>query len=250
MRYAIRLCYLGSNYCGWQKQPNAKTVQESIEMAFSTVLRLPIDLVASGRTDAGVHASMQVAHFDFEGELSVSLFSKVNRLLSFDIALKEFAKVSDDFHARFNATKRAYIYKIHQTKNPYINGQSYYFRNDIDLEKMNLAANYLLGKQDFESFSKVKTDVNTFFCEIFEAKFVKNKDQIEFHICANRFLRGMVRAVVGSLLQVGIGKEKPEWLQEVIVKKDRSAAGRNVAPEGLFLCDIVYTEKINWQKIN
>jgi tRNA pseudouridine38-40 synthase len=251
MRYAIDLSYLGTNYHGWQKQPNAKSVQECIETAFFTVLRSTIDLVASGRTDAGVHAYQQLAHFDFDSVISPAQFSKVNKFLNKDIALHQFSLVHDDFHARFDAISRSYIYHIHQTKNPFVDGKSYFFRQGLDLEKMNLEAKYLLGKQDFESFSKVKTEVNNFFCDINEAYFVqKTADTIEFHVSANRFLRGMVRALVGTLLEVGLGNEEPTWIKKVIEKKDRSAAGRNVGAEGLFLSKIKYKDSFNWQKIH
>jgi tRNA pseudouridine38-40 synthase len=249
MRYAIDLSYLGTNYHGWQSQPNAISVQETIENALSTILRNKIEIVGSGRTDAGVHASKQVLHFDFEETVSEELISKVNRFLPYDISLNYFAIVQEDFHARFDPTSRAYNYYIHQNKNPFLNGQSFYFRQEIDLEKMNEACAYLLGKQDFESFSKVKTDVSTFFCEIFEAKFIQEDSQIVFYVKANRFLRGMVRALVGTLLEVGLGNQNPEWIKNVIESKNRNAAGRNVAPEGLFLCEVNYDKQIDWKKI-
>lgn len=250
MRYVLDIAYLGTNYHGWQIQPNSKTVQEILQNALSTVLREKIDVVASGRTDTGVHSSQQIVHFDYEKELEAKLLSKVNKLLPYDVSINAFAEVEADFHARFDASKRAYVYTIRTTKNPFFNGQSYFFRNDVSIEKMNEACGFLLGKHDFESFSKVRTEVNTFLCEIFEIYFVQKKDRIEFHVCANRFLRGMVRALVGTMLEVGLERQSPSWVKDVLEKKDRCLAGRNVPPEGLFLCSVQYDKPINWQKIS
>lgn len=250
MRYALDLSYLGTNYHGWQIQPNSKSVQETLQNALSTVLRTTIEVVASGRTDTGVHASQQVVHFDYENELTVQLLNKVNKLLPFDVSINRFAEVDSEFHARFDASMRSYIYKIHQRKNPYVNGQSYYFRPQVDLEKLNKACSYLVGRQDFESFSKVRTEVNNFNCDMSEAYFIQKEDGLEFHVTANRFLRGMVRALVGTLLEVGIGKKEPEWIKDILVSKDRCEAGRNVAPEGLFLCKVEYTKAFNWVEVN
>ncbi len=250
MRYAIDLCYLGTKYHGWQIQPNSVTVQETLEHALSLVLRQNISVTASGRTDAGVHASQQIIHFDSIHQVTNKEISKVNRVLPIDISILHFAEVADDFHARFDATERAYVYHIHQHKNPYVIGQSYFFPKTLDINIMNQACSYLVGNQDFESFSKVKTVVNTFECHIKSAYFSVEGSRIEFHVTANRFLRGMVRALVGTLLEVGLGNKPPVWIKEIIVQKDRCKAGRNVLPDGLFLCSVKYGNDIDWQKIS
>jgi len=249
MRYALDVSYLGTNYHGWQIQPNSVSVQEVLQKSISTVLREEIAVVASGRTDTGVHGKQQVVHFDSEQGIALKLISKVNSLLPKDIVINAFAVVKEDFHARFHAEKRSYIYKMLQRKNPFYDGQAYYMRQKFDMKAMNEGCQYLLGQQSFQSFSKVRTEVHTFNCELFRAEWVKNGDVYEFHVTANRFLRGMVRALVGSLLEVGFGNEKPSWIKEVLEQKDRTAAGRNVPPEGLFLSEISYDRVICWQEI-
>ena len=250
MRYAVRLSYLGTEYHGWQKQPNAITVQQEIENALSIVTRQNIEIVGSGRTDAGVHSYDQLMHFDSEYALPEELFKKANRILPKDIALIQFSEVAEDFHARFLADSRSYIYTLSPTKNPFKINQTYFFHYKLDLDLLNEASKFLVGKHDFKSFSKVKTDVNTYFCTITEAYWKLEQGNMCFHVSANRFLRGMVRALVGTLLEVGLGKQKPSWIKEVIESQDRSKAGRNVPPDGLVLSEVSYPVEFNWRKIN
>lgn len=249
MRYALHLSYLGTSYAGWQKQPNALTVQEVLEKAISTVKREDVTVLASGRTDAGVHAATQIVHLDTDVEITQKEFSKINRLLPEDISLNRTALVDEDFHARFTATYRSYIYTISVRKTPFNAGQAYFFSYPLDLKLLNEASSYLLGKQNFKSFSKVKTVVNNFNCEITQAEWKLHGTQLCFYVSANRFLRGMVRALVGTLLEVGQERQTPEWIKEVIEAEDRSAAGRNVPPEGLSLTEVAYPLEFNWIEI-
>ena len=245
MRYFIEISYRGTNYCGWQKQNNARTVQEEIEKAISTILKTDIKITASGRTDAGVHASQQFAHFDTTSVIdSENLSYRLNAFLSRDIAIRNIFKVKKDAHARFDAQERSYEYHVHTKKNPFQNGVSNFYKTNVDIETMNKACSYLLGKQDFECFSKVKTDVNNFFCDIKSCKWEQEGDLYVFKITANRFLRNMVRAIVGTLLEIGENKYKPENIVEIIKSRSRQNAGRSVSAEGLFLCKVVYPNNI------
>ena len=250
MRYALKVSYLGTAYHGWQKQPNAKTVQETLEQSLSIILQDKIEVLASGRTDTGVHSSDQVVHFDTEKEVTQKNLYKVNKHLPVDIAIQKYACTDEEFHARFSAGKRSYIYTIDTKKNPFSGGQSYQFSSALNIEKLNTASSYLVGRQDFRSFSKVKTEVSNFYCEITHAEWKLHGTQLCFYISANRFLRGMVRALVGTLLEVGLEKQSPEWIKEVIESQDRSVAGRNVPPEGLSLCKVEYPDHLNWLEIN
>lgn len=249
MRYALDVSYLGTNYHGWQIQPNSVTVQEVLQKALFTVLREEVSVVASGRTDTGVHGKQQVLHFDSERLFLAKEIGRVNKLLPSDVSINAFALVEDDFHARFDAVKRSYIYKINTKKNPFSLGQSYYFRQPFDISLMNEACPFLLGKKSFEAFSKVRTEVHTFDCELYRAEWVMNDGVYEFHVSANRFLRGMVRALVGTLLEVGFGNQEPAWIKEVLKSKDRGTAGRNVLPEGLFLSEVIYEKPIHWEEL-
>ncbi|WP_340152839.1 tRNA pseudouridine(38-40) synthase TruA [uncultured Marivirga sp.] len=245
MRYFFTIAYKGTNYHGWQKQPNAMGVQQKIEEVFSTILNQPIDILGSGRTDSGVHATAQVFHVDFHVALEAEqLLFKANKMLPHDVALKHVRKVQEEAHARFDAESRAYQYHIVTSKNPFAVDQAYIFARQLNVDMMNLASEKLLNHQDFESFSKVKTDVYTFNCDIFEAYWKQEKESLVFHIKANRFLRGMVRALVGTLLDVGQNKLSIEDFENIIEAKDRKKAGRSVPPEGLFLTQVNYPEEI------
>lgn len=244
MRYFLYLSYNGTRYHGWQKQPKSISVQEVLEEKLSIVLRKPIELVGSGRTDSGVHAKLQVAHFNFDEALNLNdCIYKFNKILPPDIAIHNLVKVKEEAHARFDALSRSYEYYIDLLKNPFRTGLSYHYTNTLDVAAMNEAAKHLLGKQDFESFSKVKTDVHTFNCDIFEARWEKDNDQLIFYVSANRFLRGMVRALVGTLLDVGTGKISSADFKQIIAAKDRTKAGRAVPPHGLYLTDIIYPKE-------
>ncbi|WNB17908.1 tRNA pseudouridine(38-40) synthase TruA [Marivirga arenosa] len=245
MRYFFTIAYKGTNYHGWQKQPNAMGVQQKVEEVFSKILNKESEIVGSGRTDSGVHATDQIFHFDFEENIAADqLLYKANKMLPKDVALMDVRAVKPEAHARFDAESRAYEYHITRHKNPFAIDQTYHFVHPLDLDKMNEAAKLLLQHQDFESFSKVKTDVFTFNCDIFEAFWKQEVDSLVFHIKANRFLRGMVRAIVGTLLDVGEGKIDIDRFNQIIESKDRKAAGRAVPPHGLYLTKVLYPNNI------
>ena len=245
MRYFLDLSYDGTNYHGWQEQDNAITVQEVVNEALSTILRGTIKCVGSGRTDAGVHASQQIVHVDLKDPVDTDhLAHKLNAFLPKDIAVNSIKMVSDNVHARFDAVTRMYYYHIHTTKDPFKEGKSYFFNRSLDTGLINEACQLLLEWRDYESFSRVKTEVNHFDCEVFEASWTSDEKSHVFKIRANRFLRGMVRALVGTLLDVG---EKKLSLQEfalVLERRDRKAAGRAAPPQGLFLSAVEYPANI------
>lgn len=244
-RYFLQLSYKGTSYHGWQIQPNAHTVQAEIQQGLSTILRKKVDIMGSGRTDTGVHARVQVAHFDFEEQLDTDqIVHKLNGILPIDISINACAAVKPEAHTRFDAIERSYHYFINQRKSPFLADESYYFSYNLDIELMNAAAKELLGEQDFESFSKVKTEVNNFICNISKAEWFMQNDQLVFHVRANRFLRGMVRALVGTLIQVGQKKLTIEEFKTVIKNKNRESAGRAVPPHGLFLTEVKYPQEI------
>lgn len=245
MRYFFTIAYRGTHYHGWQKQPNAIAVQEKVEQVFSTILNQPIDIVGSGRTDSGVHASGQVFHVDIGNEIDgAQMLHKANKMLPKDVALTNVKTVRKDAHARFAAVSRSYQYKIVKTKNPFAFDQYFLFGNELDVPKMNEAAKILMDHTDFESFCKVKTDVFTFNCEIYRAEWKQEGEILVFYISANRFLRGMVRAIVGTLLDVGQSRLSIDDFEKIIIAKDRTEAGRAVPPEGLFLTEVKYPEEI------
>ncbi len=241
MRYKIDVAYKGTNFHGWQIQPNAITVQGELNKAISVFLRIPIETLGSGRTDAGVHARQQIVHFNSKKEIDTRRFLLgVNSILPNDIAIKNIEKTDDNFHARFHATERAYRYYIHRYKNPFGENQCYVFPKELNIEKMNEAAQCLFNHTDFESFSKIHTDVYTFNCTIMAAEWTKTKEGYVFYIKANRFLRGMVRAIVGTLLKVGLEKMNKEEFNDVILAKNRHKAGASAPADGLFLEEVKY----------
>jgi tRNA pseudouridine38-40 synthase len=241
LRYFIELAYKGTNYHGWQNQPDVSSVQETLEKALSTLLRTPIEIVGAGRTDAGVHAKQMFAHFDCEIEFDrLNLVHKLNSFLPKDIAIFQIQKVHDDAHARFDATKRTYEYHIHTFKNAFESDDSWYYGLPLHVDKMNEACQILSEHTDFECFSKVNTDVNTFNCKIYDAHWQKNNDKLVFTISADRFLRNMVRAIVGTMINIGLEKITLEDLTEIIESKDRNKAGFSVPAHGLFLTKVEY----------
>ena len=241
MRYFIELSYKGTNYHGWQIQPDASSVQEEITKALATILQEKILLVGAGRTDAGVHASQMFAHVDTVKKLSNNYVHKLNAILPNDIVIKSIKEVSDETHARFDAVSRTYEYKILLGRDPFLLETTWQLhQKNLQIEKMNQAANLLFKYEDFESFSKVKTDVNTFNCTIMKAVWTLEDKHLIFHIKANRFLRNMVRAVVGTLLEVGLGKKTVEDFRKIIESKKRSEAGLSVPAKGLFLTEVCY----------
>ncbi len=243
MRYFIELAYFGKNYHGWQIQPNAISVQEKVEECLQRLFQRKIEIVGAGRTDAGVHAKQIFAHFDLTQEIEPkTLQYKLNGILPQDIAVKQILQVRPGAHARFDAVKRSYEYHIITQKNPFLNDYAYYLKNKPDLDKMNRAAEILKTYTNFKCFSKSRTDVKTYNC-IIETAFWEEKDNLlVFHISADRFLRNMVRAIVGSLLEIGLGKAKIEKMHEIIKSKDRGKAGTSVPAHGLYLTKVEYPE--------
>ncbi len=245
-RYFIELAYNGSRFHGWQIQPNAETVQECLEKALSTICRETIAVTGAGRTDTGVHASYFIAHFDSENtSLDHPDFAyKLNSFLNNDIVVFKLVKVGVDAHARFNATSRTYHYYINLQKDPFAQESSWYLRRKLDVDKMNDACAVLFDYLDFTSFSKLHTDVKTNNCKIYHAKWKQQNNRLIFTIKADRFLRNMVRAIVGTMIEIGLGKLSVDELREIIESKDRSAAGASAPPQGLFLANIAYPEEV------
>jgi len=243
-RFFLEIAYDGTAYHGWQTQPNAIAVQEKLDAALHTFLREEIVTVGAGRTDTGVHAKQLFVHFDSTNKRLLSdpkrCIHSLNALLPFDIAIQKIIPVADEAHARFDATERAYEYHIHFFKDPFLINKSWLLRDIPDIEKMNLAAQKLLGTQDFECFSKSNTQVFTNICTITEARWVQDGDQLIFHIRANRFLRNMVRAIVGTLLEIGIKGAPITFIDEVLASKSRSQAGTSVPAHGLYLTEVAY----------
>jgi len=245
MRYFFEISYNGTNYHGWQNQANAIGVQQIVEEGMTKIFREEISIVGSGRTDTGVHCIQQFFHADVEQKFDAETWIiKLNSLLPRDIAIRSVFPVAPEAHARFDAIERSYEYKITRVKDPLLTGYAYYFFRDLNLKTMNEAAALLVGTHDFKSFSKVKTDVNHFLCDLKKAHWNQKDHLLVFNITANRFLRGMVRAIVGSLLDVGSGKTSVKDFQKIIDKQDRKNAGMNVPPEGLYLTSVKYPKKI------
>jgi tRNA pseudouridine38-40 synthase len=246
MRYFLEFSYKGTAYNGWQKQNNALGVQQVLEEALAKVLRMPIELTGSSRTDTGVHAEQQFAHFDLQDAIEDHelLIYKLNGLIPRDIAVKRIISVPDDINSRFAATHRRYEYRITKRKNPFLIDKAFLLRAELDIDAMNDAATLLLKYNDFESFSKIHTNVNNFRCTITQAVWKDSEDLLVFHIQANRFLRGMVRALVGTLLDVGKGKKTIADFEQIILSKNRKEAGVQAPAEGLFLVEVGYPQSL------
>ena len=244
-RYFIYLAYDGTNYHGWQIQPNGISVQECLMKALSTFLRREIEVIGAGRTDAGVHASLMVAHFDSDELLdTTSVTDKLNRLLPPDISIYRVCRVRPDTHARFDATARTYKYYVTTSKYPFNRQYRWRLYNQLNYERMNEAARILFEYNDFTSFSKLHTDVKTNNCHIQHAGWTQEGDIWVFTIRADRFLRNMVRAIVGTLLEVGRGRLTIDGFRNVIEAKDRCKAGTSVPGHALFLVDVTYPEEL------
>jgi tRNA pseudouridine38-40 synthase len=245
-RYFLYLSYDGLNYCGWQTQPNDTTVQETIEGCLSTLLRCPTPIVGAGRTDSGVHARMMVAHFDAEMDIADApkLLLRLNGMLPQDIAIHRIVPVKSDAHARFDALSRLYRYYITTQKDPFLTRTHCRIFNEPDVDKMNACAQLLFEFEDFSSFSKSNTDVKTNNCTIMQAEWVRNGHEYIFTIKANRFLRNMVRAITGTLLEAGKDKLDEEGLRAIIRAKDRRLAGVSVPGHALFLEEVEYPANI------
>lgn len=228
-------------------QPGCPTVQETINEALSAMFRQSINIVGAGRTDAGVHARQMVAHFDLDHSIQDPdlMVDRLNKMLHPHIAFYNLFPVADKAHARFDANQRDYAYHLHRQRDPFLYGYSVYAGYDLSVDAMNAAAKHLLGEHDFGAFSKSRTQVKTNLCTVKEAYWEQQAHRLTFHISANRFLRNMVRAVVGSLLEVGRGRWSVDQFQTVIASKDRRKAGTSVPPEGLYLTKISYPEKID-----
>ena len=244
MRYFIELSFNGKSFHGWQNQPNAITVQSVVEDALSKLLKSEIAIVGAGRTDAGVHAKQMYAHFDtMEFDCEVIKY-KLNSFLPKTIAIHNIFKVKLDAHARFDALSRQYIYKIAKAKDVFKYENSYYFKNNLDIHLMNEACKILFDYNDFKCFSRSNTDVKTYNCNIMEAKWYETNNELHFEIKADRFLRNMVRAIVGTMLEIGTKKLKVEDLHHIIISKDRSEAGASAPAHGLYLSNIKYPKNI------
>lgn len=245
MRYFIELEYNGKNYHGWQNQPNAISVQEKLESTLSTLLREDIKIIGAGRTDTGVHAKQMYAHFDMVSpmELPETIF-RLNSFLPSDIAVHGIFEVGEESHARFDALEREYQYLISLRKDPFQEEFAYYIHQIPDIDLMNRAAAALLEYTDFECFSRSNTDVKTYNCKIQNALWIQKDSQLVFTISADRFLRNMVRAIVGTLLEVGYQKIDINDFHDIIKSKDRSRAGASAPAHGLYLTKITYPASI------
>lgn len=241
-RYFIEVSYDGTDFYGWQRQPDDVSVQEVIEAQLTKLhSNRPVPIVGCGRTDTGVHAHHYILHVDIPMIQDLDNFQfKLNRMLPASIAIHSAYPVSNDWHARFSASARTYRYFIHQKKDPFVARKSWYFSKQLDIQAMNEAAKLLVGTQDFTSLSKLHTDVKTNICTITKAEWQSDGDSLYFEITADRFLRNMVRATVGTLIEVGLGKIQPDEITNILEAKDRGAAATSVPPQGLFLWQIAY----------
>ena len=243
MRYKLTLSYSGAEFCGWQIQPNSPSVQETLQKALSTLIGETVTVTGAGRTDTGVNAIGYVAHFDCSVAVdTAALTYKINAILPNAIVVHRIELTEPDFHARFDARRREYTYYIHRTKDPFSRQYSHLCTwPELDMEKMNLAAQHLLGTHDFSCFEKTGTDNKTSICTVFEAYWkMDDENHWSFHIAADRFLRHMVRAIVGTLLEVGRGKRSPDSMETLLASHDRCAAGESVPGHALFLSGLDY----------
>jgi tRNA pseudouridine38-40 synthase len=244
-RYFIELAYDGTVYHGWQRQPQSISVQQVLEEGLSKILRVKCHVTGAGRTDAGVHATQMFAHFDCAEPVDpVQLTYRLNRWFPKDVSVFQIRPVTDKAHARFHATHRSYEYRFNLRPDPFKNKSSYILYRIPDIERMQAAADILLEYKDFECFSRSNTDVKTYLCQVSEARFELVDFELIFHITANRFLRNMVRAVVGTLLEVGYEKLEIDHMHRIIASKDRSQAGSSVPAQGLYLTRVRYPDEI------
>jgi tRNA pseudouridine38-40 synthase len=242
-RYFLEIAYKGTAYAGWQRQQNAEGVQAKIEYCLSKILGQPLEIMGSGRTDAGVHASQQFAHFDAPQAIAdlAALRHRLNAFLPKDIAIRAIYRVADSAHARFDAKTRAYRYEIVMEKPIFESERVYYTTQKLDFERLQKTAALFLGRQNFESFSKVHTEVNNFYCEIYRSEWIQNSPyHWVYHVCANRFLRGMVRALVGTMLEVSKGKTNITQIPLILAAQDRRKAGAAAPACGLCLSEVRY----------
>lgn len=241
LRYFIEFSYHGKNYFGYQIQPREISIQEVLEKALSTILRADVRITGAGRTDTGVHAKKMYAHFDFGHSIQPELAFQLNGFLPPDIAVKKIFEVDKSLHARFAATYRTYEYYVSLEKDPFSQDRSWqYWRKTLDLERMNEASKILFEFEDFTSFAKLGGDNKTNICKIYKAYWEKRDTELKFTLSADRFLRNMVRAIVGTMIEVGTGKLEPADLRSIIAAKDRNKAGTSAPAQGLFLVDVGY----------
>lgn len=245
MRYFFDLSYDGRDFHGWQKQPNALGIQEVVEEKLAVLTRRERRVIAAGRTDTGVHAEHMIAHVDFDSPVNPQdLTYKLNRMLPKSIAVNSIFQVHPEAHARFDASSREYEYRIIQKKNPFLSPYATLVKRPLSVDKMQEAANLMMKHRDFKCFSKSRTDVNTYFCQIEEANWIEHEELLVFQIKADRFLRNMVRAVVGTLIEVGLGKKNLDDFNAVLNSRDRGKAGKSMDAKGLFLKKVTYPEAI------
>ena len=244
MRYFLELEFFGKAYHGWQRQPTAITVQEVIENSLRTLLQEKIEVLGAGRTDAGVHAKQIFAHFNTDTILGQKFIFRINSLLPNDIAVKDLVAVRPNAHARFDAVARSYEYHITTKKNVFERETAYFLQKELNVVNMNAAAQILLEYTNFKCFSRSRTDVFTYNCTITRAEWEQRGNLLIFHITADRFLRNMVRAIVGTLVEIGLAKREIEDMHQVIKSENRSKAGASVPAHGLYLTRIVYPESI------
>lgn len=249
MRYFLEIAYKGTNYHGWQFQTNAYTLQKAFQDALEVLFNKHISTLASGRTDTGVHATQQFVQFDFDRELNDFDIFRLNKILSEDIVIKDYYLVKDKASTRFDAISRTYEYRITANKNPFLQKLSYVLPADLNIDAMNQAAAILFEHEDFQSFSKVHTDVKNFNCTIMQAKWYRQDEYLIFTIEANRFLRGMVRTIVGTILKIGFGQLTIDEFREIILKRDRKSACSAAHAQGLFLVKVKYPDAIFLGKI-
>jgi tRNA pseudouridine38-40 synthase len=246
LRYFIELSFNGKNYHGWQMQPNASSVQQTINDAISKILRSDINIVGAGRTDAGVHATQMFAHFDSHTALDpYVVVHKLNAFLPEDIVVQTIFLTDDEAHARFDAISRSYEYRIWLVRNPFLLDTTWQlYQQRLDIEKMNEAAQVLLEYTNFKCFSKFKTDVRTYDCKVFNAQWKLKDNSLIFYISADRFLRNMVRAIVGTLVDIGLAKKTKQDFIKIIKSEDRTKAGFSVPAQGLFLTNVTYKKEV------
>ena len=243
-RYFLEVTYKGTEYSGFQKQENANTVQAEIEKALTVLQKKSIELTGSSRTDAGVHALQNFFHFDYDDEIHPQFLYKINAILPLDIVVVKITKVKKEAHCRFSASSRAYKYYLSQKKSPFLQDRAFYFPYSIDLKTMNEAAKIVTNYRDFSSFAKRRSQVKTFDCRIDCSEWTRNDDVLVYYVKANRFLRGMVRGLTGTMLQVGRGKISLAEFEAIIMARDCTKANFAVPGKGLFLVEVQYPDSI------
>jgi len=243
MRYVLDIAYDGTRYAGWQRQQNAHTVQAELEDALHTLLRCPVEVVGAGRTDTGVHARQLIVHFDVAETLPDGFLHHINGILPYDVAVKSLMKAKNEaFHARFDAERRSYQYQIVLRKTPHLHSHALWVRQELNWDKILIASELLLHYQDFAAFCKARGNQHTTLCQLFESSWELSASMATYHITANRFLRGMVRAIVGTLIEVGRHKINLSQFKQIIESRDRSQAGPNIAAKGLSLVHVGYPD--------